>query len=169
MGVAPDQVRIVRCKENGRSLSMEIVEDAYDIRGHPGIQVPCRLIGQEEGRIIDKGTGNGYPLPFPGRQGKNRIPFPFLQAHLIQDLQGLLPDPVRTVTSHLQRESHILTHRSVPKQSDILENHTDGSSQEVGSSEPGPRNMKTVDDHLSVRRSFRTKKDSEKSCLSRTA
>ena len=44
------------------AFAVKLVEDSQDFPAGLGIEVAGWLIGQDEGRLIDQGPGNGHPL-----------------------------------------------------------------------------------------------------------
>ena len=54
--------RVVRDDDDGSSLTIQIIKDFHDVRAILGIQVPGRLVRQDNFRIIDQCPRNGYSL-----------------------------------------------------------------------------------------------------------
>ena len=79
IGITFDQSCILRGKHDRGSLLVEIGEDPHNLKGHLGIQIPCGLIGENQGRGIDQSSSDGHSLLFPCGEGENRVFLPSLQ------------------------------------------------------------------------------------------
>ena len=104
-------------------------EQIHDLDRQHGIQVPGRLVGEQDERIMDQGAGDHRPLLFAPRQLRRQRRRPMLQA----DLREHPPDaPIALVpfdSDHLKRERDVFRHRRPWQQLEILENDPDFSPQ----------------------------------------
>ncbi len=97
--------------------------------GHLIVEISCRFVRQDQGRVIHHGPGNGHPLFFSGREGENRIPFPAEETYPFQDLQDPPLDLSLGMAGDLEGKGNIFTYGSVFQELEILKNHSDRSSE----------------------------------------
>jgi len=80
-----------RHHDRGASV-IGIAEELENVRALTVIEIPGRLVGEEDGRIVDQGSGNGDPLLLPaGESGRQRAPL-VEQAESAQKLTDLAFD-----------------------------------------------------------------------------
>ena len=56
-------VFLVGDDDDGVAAPPDFLEDVHDLDGGFGIQVAGRLVGQDDGWVVDYGSGDGNPLP----------------------------------------------------------------------------------------------------------
>src|ERR1017187_373137 len=71
---------IVRRKENRRTRRVDLLEETEDVDGKLRIQIPGRLIGEDESRLSDNRTGNGHALLLTPRKDRRHVLPPSRQA-----------------------------------------------------------------------------------------
>jgi len=64
--------RVVGDDDHGHALlGVEAPEQFDDVLAALAAQVARRLVGQDEGRVVGQGAGEGYPLPLAASQQAN--------------------------------------------------------------------------------------------------
>ena len=66
MGVGR-HLRIVRHQDHRDPLGVELLEHPQDFDAGVRIEVAGRLVGQEQGGVVDQGPGDGHPLLLAAR------------------------------------------------------------------------------------------------------
>ena len=95
----------------------------------PAIQVPRRLVADDERRLPDERPRKGDPLAFAARQ----LGRPMVQAVLQPDLLQQRPRAVgdrRIRRIDQRRHQHVLQHRALRQQEMVLEDEADPASSE---------------------------------------
>ena len=55
-------ISFVRHEHDGIALGVQMVEERHDLLAGLGVEIAGRLIGEDDRRMIDQGTGDGYAL-----------------------------------------------------------------------------------------------------------
>ncbi len=89
MGIAGN-LRIVRHQNYGDSRRVELLEHPQDFHAGVRIEITCRLVRQQQRRLIDKRTSNGHPLLLTTRHLRWFVVEPRRQAHAFQQFDSPL-------------------------------------------------------------------------------
>ncbi|MBA7568093.1 hypothetical protein ES708_09814 [subsurface metagenome] len=112
-------------QDNGIALPVEFIQQAHDLLPGNRVQVAGRFIGQNNGRVVHHGPGNGHPLALAAAQFAGPMGGPVRQAHPLQDFLGLL-DPLTAVNTGVnQGEFHIPQGRGTRQEIKRLEDEAD--------------------------------------------
>ena len=109
--------------------SIDSVKQLHDADTGLRIEVPCRLIRNENFWAVHECPRDGDPLLLSPRQFLIQpILFP-LQANELEGCRNHFTDDTGWLTDHLQRKGHVLVDRLTRKQTEILKNRTDLATQ----------------------------------------
>src|SRR5690606_36357366 len=100
----PGGVFFVRDDHDGVTLTVERLEKLHDLLARAGVQVAGRLVGQQDGRVIDQGAGDGDTLPLTARELVRLVVHTVRQAHVLQRLRGQLVSLALAETGVDERE-----------------------------------------------------------------
>ena len=73
--------RVVGDDGDGVAGRVHLVEDPEDLVAGPGVEVPGRLVRQDEARVHDDGPGDRHPLPLSAREFGGSGGGAFLEPH----------------------------------------------------------------------------------------
>ena len=90
-----------------------------------GIQASRRFVCKDDGRVVDKGAGNGYALFLSPRQFVRFVRHPVGQIHEVEDLLRSLLRRSRFFTGDQCGDHHVLQSCELRKKLMELENETD--------------------------------------------
>src|SRR5512139_2427858 len=81
-GAGPGRdVGLVGDHDDGQALLLvEGLEDVHDLRARLAVEIAGRLVGQDQGRIVEQGPGDGHALLLAARQLVGLVVGPFLEA-----------------------------------------------------------------------------------------
>ena len=165
----PQELPVVCGNHHGGASHVHAPEKHHDLPRDVGIQVPCRLIRQEDQRVVQDGAGNGHPLLLAARELQGESLLLAREPDGLQGLVGLLPDHRSPLSHHLQGQRHVLGHRLAVQKLEVLENEPDLSSQQGKPVPAYPTQIDTVDQYLSARGTFGAEDQAEKGGLAGTA
>lgn len=83
-------LRIVCYKYYGPSFSMKPLEQDQHLETGPGVEVSCRLVSQNHGRIVDQSPGNGHPLHLTAGHLVALVPQAVSQPYCLESTDRLL-------------------------------------------------------------------------------
>ena len=109
--------------------AVDAVEQLHDAERRVGVEVPGRLVGQQDQRPVHEGTSDRHPLLLAAGQ-LVRVALELLgQADELEDGRHLGPDDVLGPADHLEGEGDVLVHRLVREQLEVLEDAADVAAQ----------------------------------------
>ena len=122
--------------------------------GSSGIQCAGRLIAQQDSGIHGESAGDCHPLLLSaGKLCRIGVRL-FLQLHDLQKLSRLLPGLLFLHPEDFQRKAHIIQHRSLHQQIEMLKNHRHAVAHLPKLFIAAGRQIHTVDQHGSFRGLF---------------
>jgi hypothetical protein len=84
---AGHEIEIVRHHDDSQPfLLVQVAEETDDFLAIGGIEVSSRLIGEQNARAIDQGSGDGGPLHFAAGKLSRPMPQPMAKTHAVQQL-----------------------------------------------------------------------------------
>ena len=84
-------VRLVRDQHDGQALLViQCLQNVHDLDRCPAVQVPGRLIGQQDRRPVHQPARNGHALLLPAGKLRRMMPGAFGESHARQRLHGPL-------------------------------------------------------------------------------
>jgi hypothetical protein len=114
---------------HGGARAVDPIEQPHDPLAGGRVQVAGGLVGQQQQRSVDEGPGHGHPLLLPPGQLPGEVVALLRQPDQVQHLGHLRLDDVPGSTDHLERERHVLEHRLVREQAEVLEDTADVAPQ----------------------------------------
>jgi hypothetical protein len=115
------QVQVVGGHQDGHPHRVDLSEELEDALGRPLVQVPRRLVGQQEQRLVHQRARDGHPLPLAAgelvRIGARLVRQPHLREHAV----GARRDGGALGSRHLQREGDVLLGGAVAQEAEVLE------------------------------------------------
>src|SRR5205823_1461181 len=108
--------------QDRRSPRVDMVEQLHDSQRGIRIKVAGRFVGEQKGRIVDQGAGNGDTLLLAaGKLMRERVRAVSHPDHL-QDLRHTLAYLPASPADNPQRERDVLIDGLVGKQAEVLKN-----------------------------------------------
>src|SRR5437660_7208348 len=87
-----NDIKIVRNHDNSQAVTaVQVAEQLDDLAPGSGVEVSGRLIGQQDARLIDQGTGDGGTLHLAAGQFARPMPEPLAQADSFQEFHAPPP------------------------------------------------------------------------------
>ena len=125
MGVGR-HLRIVCNQHHRDAFGIELLEHPKDFHARTRIEVAGRLVGQEQGRMIDQGPGDGHALLLAARHLRRLVIAPFGKPNQFQQTLGALPRlrGARVARGVGQGHEHVLGGRRPRQQIEVLENES---------------------------------------------
>ena len=116
--------------QDGRPAAVDVEEQAHDAAGRFLVEVAGRLVGQDEGGLVEEGTGDGGSLLLAARKLVRQFVRLVLQSHGFQDVLDALGHggfvfPARS----LEREAEVVLYGTVHQQLEILEDDAQGAPE----------------------------------------
>ncbi len=93
------------------------------------VEVAGGLVGQEDERTVDEGPGDGHPLLLAAGQLVGQVVALLGQPDQVEDLGHLGGDHVLGAADDLEGEGHVLEHRLVGQEPEVLEDAADVAAQ----------------------------------------
>ena len=115
---------------NRRALVIDVTEQAEKLGREIGIQIAGRFVGQDQSRLVGQGTGYGYPLLLATRESIRQSGLPMLQPETLEYLERASLGLARCDAVDAQHKGDVLQDGFPLEEFEILENHTDLSSQQ---------------------------------------
>ena len=116
-------------REPGR---VQLVEQVHERGRVPRVQVPGRLVAQQQARPVDQRPRNRDPLALPARQRGGQRVEPVAQPDRVERVdRGADPGAARGLVVHL-RQQHVLQRRPVRQQMEGLEDEPDPAAAQRG-------------------------------------
>jgi YfiH family protein len=120
-----EQRVVVGGEDDGRTLVVDVAEQAEKLGGKIGVEVPGGLVGENQPRLIDQCPGDGDPLLLAAGEGLGIGRLPVMESesleHVVGPAMGLAGrDPMEP-----KDEGDVLENRLSTEQLEVLENHPD--------------------------------------------
>ena len=117
----PHQIEIVGGHDHNGAAGVDVAEQLKDTAGGPLIEVAGRLVGQENGGIVDQRPSDGDPLLLAAGELPRIRPALGRESDLGQNPHDPGGDGIGPRTGHLQRKSDVLLGGPVLQQAEVLE------------------------------------------------
>ena len=104
---AAGEVLFVRYEEDGVTRGVYLVEEVHDFVAGAGVEGAGRLVGEDDGRLVDEGARNGHALLLAAGQLVGPVVNALGQAHGVEGAGGLLAALVRRQAAVDQRQLDI--------------------------------------------------------------
>ena len=120
-----DYVPCMSDHEDRCSSDIDLLKQLHDLHSGYRIEVSCRLIADQDSRLIDKSSGDTHPLLLTCRQ-LIRVAFCLiLDANELEDVRDSFSDLSLALMQDLHTEGDIFINCLLLKESEILEYHAD--------------------------------------------
>lgn len=124
---------VVCDKHDGFAALLELVEGFHDERSRGGVQVARRLVGQNDGWIVDKGARDGDALHLSARQLRyTMVPMVDRKRDGLQRVYGA---HLALAARHIgvgQRQHDVFDHRQARQQIKALKDKADAQRSHLG-------------------------------------
>ena len=107
--------------EHGRAGAVDPVEQLHDPDRGLGVEVPGRLVGQEQRRVVDERARDRDALLLAAGELVGIVVDLRLEADEAEDLGDLAADLAAAGADHLQRVGDVVVDVAVRKQLEVLE------------------------------------------------
>jgi hypothetical protein len=111
---------------------VQIAQQFQHIRPRHGIEVAGRLVGEQQLRIANHGTGDRHPLPLAAGQLIGAVGQAVPHPHLLQGLCGPPPPFAQRDATVEQPVGHVVQHRNADREMELLEDETDDAGPQRG-------------------------------------
>ena len=157
-------------KENGFALFLlEASQNLQDLTSRGGIEIPGRLIGQNDLRIIDQGPTDGHPLHLSSGKFMGSMVPPIKKAHLPEQLINVRLNGIGTFLQMVGK-TNVLLNGQDWKKIKKLEDNTDFVPPKEGETPVvHPCDVLTLDDDLALIRRIKASDDINQGRFSTTA
>src|ERR1700730_8661675 len=120
-----DDLSVVGRHHDRGAASVDLQQQLDDLPRGGRVQVSGGLIGQKDPRVMNEGAGDRDALLLATRQlVRVLVLFPF-EPHDAEHFLDLRLEMAQGALGDAQREGHVLEHRQVGQQLEVLEDHTD--------------------------------------------
>ena len=111
--------------------AVDAIEELHDALARLGVEVPGGLVGQQDEGPVHEGPGHRHPLLLATGELAREVVGLLGQTHQVEDLGHLVGHHVARAADHLEGEGHVLEHRLIGQEPEILEDAAD-VAPEVG-------------------------------------
>ena len=114
-------------RKNGRDseITVELSQELHDLLAVVAIEVSGRFVGQQQFRLGDDCTGDGYPLHFAARQFGGKMGGPFSEANSLQKFGGAFLCLATARAIEHQRQGDVLQDGQGRKEIEELKDKSD--------------------------------------------
>jgi len=119
----------MRGDHHGRTQPVHLLEQQHQPLRLRAVQVPRRLVGQQQAGAVDDRTGDGDALLLAARQFRRTRIGPAREAHPAQHFGDIGPHLALGASGEPQRQGDIVEGRQMRQQPEILEHHADPPAQ----------------------------------------
>ena len=124
-GVLFDHRQVVCRHDDGRSLGSDVEEQFDDRVRCLGVEIACRLVGEDQLRTVEDSPCDGNTLLLTTGELEGHTVALVGHIHSLQHLCDTLADAVVLLPARgFQHELEVLVHRTVGQQLEVLEHHT---------------------------------------------
>ena len=124
-----DHLAVVGDDEHGGAGAVDPVEQLHDPDRGLGIEVPGRLVREQQRRMVDERPRDRDALLLAARELVRIVVDLALEADEPQDLGDLAPDLAAAGAGHLERVGDVVVDGAVGKQLEVLEHGADPAAQ----------------------------------------
>lgn len=164
-----DKLLIVTADNDGCPLSVDLLEDADDLKSELGVQIARRLVRQENLGVVHYSPGDGHTLLFSVGEVGGIFPHLLMKIDHPQRVEDPAADFFDRDSENMEAEGDIVKDFFMEKKPEILEDDAHRPSQSVYLVVGKPQDVDAVDDDLASGRQDLAKNDFEESRFSRAA
>jgi hypothetical protein len=115
--------------DDGRAGAVDPVDQLHDPDGGLGVEVAGRLVGEQQGRMVDERPRDRDALLLTARQLVREVVELGREADEPQDVRHLAADLLAVLAEHLQRVGDVVVDRAVRQELVVLEHDADVAAQ----------------------------------------
>ena len=113
---------VMGCHHYSCTLLGDILEQSHDVAGGLRVEISRRLIGDDDLRIVEQGTGDGHTLLFStGELVRHLVDFLYHAYFVEHFLDALVSVLLVFPFGSLEHELEVLAHAAVVEQLEVLE------------------------------------------------
>jgi hypothetical protein len=124
-----DDIRVMCCNEHRHSKLIDLAEQLHDLPADQRIEVPRRLVGDEQLRVSNDRAGDGGALLLTAREGVRVSIGKFAQPNNAQRALHRNINLFCRGASDLKGEGGIFANSSTLEEAEILEDYADAATQ----------------------------------------
>lgn len=118
--------------DGGKGAFCNFLQDVQHLLGVGAVEVACRLVGQQKGRFVHQGAGNGCALHFPTAELVREMTVPMFQSNKVEHFHGGHLCVGALLALKEQGHTHIFQHVHVWQQVEKLEDDPELVSAVIG-------------------------------------
>ena len=115
--------------QDGGAQIVDLLQQGHDLEGPGGVQVTGGLVGDDGGRVVHQGPGDGQSLLLAAGHLAGETVLLVLQADQLQHIGDPLPDLLLLGADDTHGEGHIVIDGHIGDQAEVLEHDADGAAQ----------------------------------------
>ena len=143
----------MRHQHDGRAAAVRVPQQVQHLLARPGIEVPGRLVGEDQRRVDDHRPRDRHPLHLPTRQLVGTMVAAMRDGDGVEGVRDALPHLARRPTVEHQGQRDVLLGRQRRQQVEELEDDADPPATEDGHLVVAQaRDRGAVDRHVARRR-----------------
>lgn len=146
-----DELLVVAADQDGRPLPVNFLEYADDFEGKLWVEVPSRLVGQQDLRLINHGPGNGHTLLLSIREVRRVLPHFLMKVDQPEGVEDAAADFFNRDTQDIETDGHVIENFFMEEKAEVLEDDTHRSAQPPDSVVGQAQDVDAVDDDLAPR------------------
>ena len=120
---------IVRRKQYRRAQLVDLLQDAHYLERIDRIEVPCRLIGDDDVRLSDYGARNSDSLALAAGKLAGKIPDLMADVHELEHVRNVGRDLAVAAASCFHGKGDVLIHGLIGDEAIFLEDGADAAAQ----------------------------------------
>jgi len=151
--------------QDSRPLIIDVAQQTQELGSEIGVEVPSGLIGENESRLVGKGTSDRDTLLFSTRERVRKRRLSMLQAEAPEHLHGPAMGFARRNTMDAQDEGDVLEHSLAAQKLEILKDDAYFAAQQRQLSSHHFVDSSTCNPHLALGRVFGGVEHAQQRCL----
>lgn len=124
-----EQRPIVRREQDRGAGLVDVFEQTEDIDGELWVEVACRLVREDERRLVHDRARDGHSLLLAARQDARRVRPAAREAHSLERLADPRTNEALRQADHLERDRDVVVHAPARHQAEVLKHDADVSSK----------------------------------------
>ncbi|OUD93131.1 hypothetical protein CMMCAS03_05605 [Clavibacter michiganensis subsp. michiganensis] len=118
-----DDAGVVGGHDHRGAVGVDPLEHLHDPRARQRVEVARGLVGEEHGRLVDHGAGDGHALLLAAGELVREALLLALEAHHGEHVRDGLLDEAARLADHLEGEGDVVEDRLVREQPEVLEHN----------------------------------------------
>src|SRR5262249_25629438 len=151
------------------AAGVDLAEEIHDFEREVRVEVPRRLVGEHQLRVVDERARDRDALLFPAGKLLWKRVHPVLQADPLQDLKGFSLLRRKREPEHPHDERHVLEDREARDEPEILKDEADASAERLHLRRPEHAKVAAENLEIALARQFLTEEQAEERRLAGAA